>query len=411
MSDSLSRRQFLRSSTAAATLAVAAPRLALGGQDEGKKPAPLPRRALGRSGVQVPILNLGTSQSLDTRLLNTVYDHGVHYFDTADCYENGNSERAIADWFGKSGKRQDIFLVTKDHPKTPDEWVQMVDHRLEALQVDHIDMFFIHALGDGGGYGGYPIEFEGGKDWPKSKEWAAAADKMKKSGKVKLVGFSTHCKPIERRIALLDNAAQGGWVDALMVATDPRLIRTNDDLNRALDACHKAGVGLISMKEVRGGLAHVKEDFPEFKDKGLTPHTAVLAAIWSDERFTTICSHMDNIKKVQQNADAARDFKPLTGDELGAVHRMLHDHPRRFCHGCDGSCHQAAGTQTAFADIARYLSYYEEDGRREEARALYAALPPEQRDWSDANLCAASRACVGGLDMRDILTRAAQKLA
>ena len=234
---------------------------------------------------------------------------------------------------------------------------------------------------------------------------------MKKSGKIKFAGFSTHCEPIERRIALLNNAAEGGWVDAIMVAADPHVIRTNADFSKALDACHKAGVGLISMKECRGGLAHIKEDFPEFKAKGLTPHTAVLSAIWSDERFATICSHMDSIKKIKQNADAARNFTPLTGDELGAVHRMLDEHPRRFCHGCDGSCRDAGGTQTAFADIARYLAYYEEDGRRDEARALFAALPAEQREWSQADLCAASRACVGRLDFRDILNRADEKLA
>ena len=77
----------------------------------------------------------------------------MHYFDTADCYEGGNSERAIAEWFSKTGKRKDIFLVTKDHPKSPDEWVAMIDKRLEVLQVDQVDLFFLHGLGDSGGFG------------------------------------------------------------------------------------------------------------------------------------------------------------------------------------------------------------------------------------------------------------------
>lgn len=411
MSTDVSRRGFLRSGAAVATLAATARGLALPGEEKGKTAGSMPRRKLGRTGAEVPILNLGAGKPPDTRLLNAAYDEGVRYFDTADCYGDGASEKVIGEWFAKTGHRKDVFLVTKDHPKSPDEWVAMIDKRLKALQTDQVDLFFIHALGDIARLGNYGEAAEGGKDWPKSAEWAAAAQKMKDTGKIKLAGFSAHCRPLECRIALLNNAAAGGWVDAIMVAADPHLIRTNDEFDKALDNCHKAGVGLICMKEVRGGLAHIKEDFPEFKDKGLTPHTAVLSAIWSDGRFASICSHMDNLKKLKENAAAARNFKPLTGDELGAVHRMLRDHRGSFCHGCDGSCQRAAGTQTAFADIARYLSYYEEDGRRDEARALFAALSPEQRDWSDADLAAASRACVGGLDMRDILTRAARKLA
>ena len=411
MSEELSRRGFLRSAAAAATLAAAVPSQTQAEDQAGQTADAMPRRKLGRTGVEVPILNLGTGTPADARLLNAAYDEGVRYFDTADCYANGASEKMIGEWFANTGRRNDVFLVTKDHPKTPDEWVAMIDKRLEVLRTEQVDLFFIHALGDIAGLGNYGEAAEGGKDWPKSAEWAAAARKMKKSGKIKLAGFSAHCRPLEYRIALLNNAAAGGWVDAIMVAADPHLIRTNDQFNKALDNCHEAGVGLICMKEVRGGLAHIKDDFPEFKDKGLTPHTAVLSAVWSDGRFASICSLMDNIKKLKENAAAARNFKPLTGDELGAVCRMLQDHRRTFCHGCDGSCQRAAGTQTAFADIARYLSYYEEDGRRAEARALFAALAPQQRDWSRADLRAASRACVNKLDFPDILTRAAEKLA
>src|SRR5687768_16400400 len=57
----------------------------------------LPRRPLGKTGVDVTILNLGTwrSPGLD-RLLRFAYAHGVRYFDTAKSY---GSEPAIARWF------------------------------------------------------------------------------------------------------------------------------------------------------------------------------------------------------------------------------------------------------------------------------------------------------------------------
>ena len=49
----------------------------------------------------------------------------------------------------------------------------------------------------------------------------------------------------------LENAARGGWVDAIMVAVDPLLVRENKALNEALDAAHGADIGLVSMKEMR----------------------------------------------------------------------------------------------------------------------------------------------------------------
>ena len=412
MPEPVSRRDFLRTGAAVAATAAAAPALAGEPEDE-LKVNPVPRRKLGRTGVEVPILNVGAIQGHDTRMFNLAYENGLHYFDTARAYANGNHEKTIAEWFNKTGRRKDIFLVTKDLPGTPDEWVTMLDDRLEALQVDQVDAFFIHALGDVGQSVGdaYPAEEEGGKDWPARAEWGAAAKKMKESGKVRFVGFSAHCVPVERRTALLNNAAKGGWVDAVMVSADPNLICTNDEFNRALDNCFKAGVGLISMKQHRIGLPYIKKIFPEYQAKGLNAYTALLHALWSDERFASICSSMGNAKQLKENADAARAFKPLTKEELGAVHRMLDEHRHTCCHGCDGSCQRAAGTQTAFADIARYLSYYEQDGKRSEARTLFAALTPEQRDWSGAHLQAASRACVNKLDFQDILTRAAQKLA
>ncbi|MFH0982264.1 MAG: aldo/keto reductase [Planctomycetota bacterium] len=401
----VSRREFLKVGAATAAVATTAGPLTVRGEEPQEKNRPLPRRRLGRSNVEVTILNQGTAFDIGERHLNLLHEEGVRCLDLADCYENGKSERTVGEWLNQNGRRKEYVLVTKDHPFTPDQWVEMLDRRLKNAKQDYIDLYFIHALGDDE----YPLEAS--VDWPKDPEWAKAADRIKKSGKARLVGFSSHCNPIERRTALLNNAAQGGWMDAIMLAVNPSLVRENAEFNKALDACHKAGVGLISMKESRGGLPGIKEVFPEFETRGLTPVGAILTAMWTDERFTTICSHMDNITKLKENAATARDFKPMTTAELDAVQRMLAVHPRGYCVGCDGSCRRAAGTQTAFSDIARHLCYYEENGDRARARRLFAALPPEARDWSQADLAAASKACVSKLDFERILARAAEKLA
>ncbi|MCP4589631.1 MAG: aldo/keto reductase [bacterium] len=406
-SNETSRREFLRAGAAAAAAASVAPAVAMGA-DQPAKPKGLPVRKLGRTGVDVTILNQGSAFSIGARHLNIMHEEGVRYIDTADCYKGGRAERACGEWLNQSGHRKEYFLVTKDHPQTPDEWVTMLDRRLENAQQDYVDLYFLHGMGDAG-FGRFPMPAS--QLWPKQKAWAKAAERIKKSGKAKFVGLSTHCNPITARTQLLNNAVKGGWVDAIMVAVTPTLLREDAKFNKAIDACAKADIGLISMKESRGGLAGIEKIFPEFKARGLSPVTAVLTAMWTDERFATICSHMDNIEKLKENATAARNFKPMTATELTAVHQMMDGHAKGFCIGCDGSCRRAAGTETAFSDIARYLCYCEENGDREGARQLFAALPPAARDWSKADLRAASEACCSKLDFESILARAAEQLA
>ncbi len=407
---SVSRRDFVRSSAAAAAAAVAFPALA---SDQGKggdppkagAPAVLPKRKLGRTGIEVTILSQGAGYATNLRHLNMMHTLGIRYVDTAKVYLKGASERTLAEWFQKTGHRKEYFLVTKDLPRTPEEFVRMVDERCEALKTDYIDLFFLHALGDDDYYSGL-------KDiaWFTDNEWLKATEKVRKSGKVRLLGFSMHTDPIDVRIGMLNAAAKGGWVDAVMVAADPTLIRENAEFNKALDACHKAGIGLVSMKQGRG-VEKIKDVFPTFKDKGLTPHTAVLSAMWTDERFASVCSQMKNLEELRENATAAKNFKPLTKEELGSVNTMLRQGERTFCAACDGSCRRAAHTPANLNKIARYVSYAEEDGRVYEARELLRALPPQDRDWSGADLAAATHACKCKLDFSRIVNRAEELLA
>ncbi len=400
----VSRRTFLK---AGATTAAAAglPTAVWGDDAPPRASGPLPERVLGRTGRKVSILNLGTAGTTAPRFLNAAYEAGIRYIDTADCYQSGESEKAVGEWLTDGGRRKELFVVTKDHPKTPDEWVEMVDRRLEVLRTDYIDMFFLHGLGAGYVGGGD----EKDRDLPKQKEWGAAADKMKRSGKVHFVGFSTHTM-VPLRIALLNNAAAGGWVDAIMVAYDPKLVKENAEFNKALDACHAAGVGLICMKEMRA-VADAPKFLPQFKEMGLTSHQAVLHAVWSDERVASICSAISNVKILEENSAAARSYKPLDGKQAEAVVDFYNRYAVAYCNGCDGLCQRAGKTHAALNDITRFLSYFERDGARDEARKLYAALAPAERDWRGADLAAASAACMSNLDFAALLARAEEKLA
>jgi predicted aldo/keto reductase-like oxidoreductase len=396
----LNRRGFLEAgagSLAAATILGQTP-THVAAQDAPKtNSAVLPRRALGRTGVDVTILNLGTWRSVGLdRILRFAWANGVRYIDSAQSY---GSEPAIGRWLQSNPEiRKQIFLTTKFHPHAIGDMVAQVDERLEQLKTDYLDLFFFHGLSSSQ------------VDWPKSKEMKDAVEAIKKTGKVKFVGFSTHDP---RRAEQLMNAAEGGFIDVIMIQNNPWLAE-QAPINRALDACHKRGIGLVSMKQIAGqsDQKELQKRMPaDLKEKGLSPFQALLHAIWSDERFSTCCVSMRNTDQVRENAEAARTFKPLTRAQIERLRDAWIASGPTFCASCDGSCSRAAGTEAELGNLTRMLTYHEHHGYRDEARRLYAALPESARDWTGADLEAARQACPNRLDFAALLPRAEKLLS
>jgi predicted aldo/keto reductase-like oxidoreductase len=392
------RREFIQAgaaATAAATVLTQAAE-ATQAQVDGKKTqsqkAPgLPRRVLGKTGVEVTILNEGTWRapgSLD-RLLRHAYSRGVRYFDTAASY---GTEDRFKRWFAAMPEvRKEIFLATKDHVEEPREMLRRLDHRLAALGTDYIDLLFFHALGSGQ------------VDWPRSKAMKDAAEALKKTGKVRFVGFSTHDA---KRPEQLQAAAEGGFIDVIMLQFTPWLDKSSP-LSRALDACHARNIGLVSMKQMAGHVlkqVHVKS--PVLMERGLNAHQGLLTAIWSDERISATCVAMTNTNQINQNSDAARRFEPLKQAEIDQLRDAVLAAGPMMCADCDGRCGLAAGTSARLGDLTRFLTYHEHHGLRRQAREGYADLSRAERDWRDADLDAAREACPNKLNFAQLLPEA-----
>jgi len=394
------RRGFLQTGAIATASALTMATTSHAAPDTAKT-AMLPRRTLGKTGAEVTILNLGTWQSpgLD-RLLRFAYASGIRYFDTADCY---GSEPAIARWLQQTPEiRKQIFLVTKDHPNTPRQLIAQLDERLAALRLDQVDLFFIHGIGRD--YGSDSLA------WPKSKELKETIEAIKKSGKARFVGFSCHDP---RRAEYLQAAAAGGFIDAIMLQYTPWLEK-DAPLNRALDVCHKRGIGLISMKQVAGQsniLREVPKRAPDLVAKGLSPYQALLHAIWTDERIASSCVSMRNLDQIRANTQAAMSFTPMKQAEIEQLRDASLAAGPTFCADCDGRCARAAGTPAALGDLTRLLTYHDHHGYRGEARRLYAALPESERNWQGADLEAARQACPNRLDFAALLPRVDRHLA
>jgi predicted aldo/keto reductase-like oxidoreductase len=396
-SSSLDRREFLQAgamaTAAAASLAGAtAPAQAAAQEAQeqaSKNKAVLPTRVLGKTGAKVTILNQGTvgQPAALERLLRYAYREGVRYFDTAEGYKN--AEVIFHDWFeAEPSVRKNIFLATKSGVGRPEQMLPKVDQRLKRLGVDHIDLLFFHGLG------------RGQVDWPKSKEMKEACEAIKKTGKVSFVGFTTHDAMIAEQIA---NAAEGGFVDVIMLKFDPWL-KKDSALNKALDACAEKNIGLVSMKQISGqALKVTSERVPSLKARNLTPVQGLLHAIWTDERFASACVTMRNNDQSIEDADAARRFEPLKQAELDELRAAVLAAGPTLCPNCDGRCSRAAGTKALLGDLARIYTYHEDNGIRAHARECYAELADHERDWQSADLEAAREACHNKIDFARIL--------
>ena len=432
------RREFLQVGAAATalTLGAGAPGVA---QDQPK--ATLPTRKLGKTGVDVTILNVGTGgwkgAAGAQNLLRSAYTQGIRYIDTAKAY---GTEPDVARFFkAVPDARKDTFVVTKDTPKTPKDLIRQLDERLAALQLDYVDLFFFHGLGDQHGTDTC-LEFL------KGKEFRETADAIRKSGKAKFVGFSCHHPDLA---IILEAAAKANVVDAIMVkysAFAPK----DHPFNKALDACHAKDIGLISMKQLLGSteflgsmadmmkgldpkateeqqlkamtakmqstegarLKAVAEKMPaSLKQKGLAPYEMLLHAIWTDERISSCCVSLKNVDQIAEGAHAARTFEPLKAAELDEIRKLYLASNPTHCALCDGSCARAAGTKAELGDLARFLAYHEHNGNRAEARRLYASMDEQARDWKGADLEAARAACPNHLNFSELLPKVDEYLA
>lgn len=391
------RRAFLQATTTAGAALAAQPGLASLMQTDA-----LPRITLGKTGEQVTRLGMGTSWTVQPSFVQAAIFAGVTYIDTAEGYENGNSEKTLGEVIERTGKRKDVFLVSKNSSYRrnvdPAVFEDRLNRSLERLRTDYVDAYYLHGLtGEQ-----IPMLFD-----PAVK---GAFEALKKAGKIRFAGLSCHDA---RLVEVVEAAARCGWLDQIMIQYNFRTMGA-DDLRRAVDAASKANLGLIAMKTQGGAeaatLAQVKGQprLAGFLAKGSTVPQAAIKAVLADERFQVVVSEMTNRQHLRENMAAFT--APLNAKEA----RLLEEHRQKtahlYCHGCGHRCEPAAGG-VAIADTLRFLRYHDSYGKRARARALYQELPPERRNLARADLAAAERACPHGLPIIALLDKASRVLA
>ena len=387
----ITRRELLELGGLAASTALL-PRSLLGADQAMPQ---VPRRVLGKTGQQVPILLLGGASGFDPRFDPKIAEalrYGANYIDAADCYAGGRCETSVGAFHQRARNRAALWITSKSDKHDPDGFARTLDDSLKSLQTDYVDMYFLHGLTDARYL---------------SPELAATVDRLKKTGKMRHFGFSCHGGNV---VELLQKAASLPWVETVMFRYNFRQYGDRE-LNAAMDAAHRSGVGLIAMK-TQGSEAGFRDAWKKFEQTGKwNKYQAVLKAVWADERISAAVSDMDTFEKLRANLDAALDRNALSQAERSALERYAADTRSLACDGCDHICGPAVAAPVRIGDTLRFLMYHDVYGQPEKARRLFQALPAEAQRLAGVDFAPANRACPHGVDVAGLMLRAHEVLA
>ncbi len=359
----------------------------------------MPRRKMGKTGVKVSCLALGTITNLIDKqiVLQTALRWGVDYWDTARGYANGNSELGIGKFLSKNPQvRKRLFLVTKaSGAKIAEDVERYLQASLKRMNTKYIDLFYgVHVLNN----------ISQLKD--KLKPWAESA---KKRGLIKYFGFSTHSNMAQNLAA----AAKLDWIDGILVRYNFRL-RHDAKMQAAIEACHKAGIALTAMK-TQALPMKTEEDrklAEHFLQRGFTEGQAKIKAVLEDRRFSSACVGMYNVGVLTENVAAVLDKTRLTQADRNVFKEYARATCDGYCAGCAYICDSSLPNVPYVSDIMRYLMYYNSYGDKERARGLFAQIPAGARNrlLSTDYRLAESR-CPQHLPIAELVAEAVSKLA
>ena len=377
LESTVNRRDFLKLAGAATVGSIIDP---FGRTTAADQPTPVPTRPFGNTGINVPVLSFGGSLYLPQLMLRQAVRWGVTYWDTANSYMGGNSEKRIGKYFTSVPQdRKKIFLVTKSHAWTTEEMSADLDESLRRMNTGYVDLFFVHGISS--------ID-EMDDD---QRRWG---EKKKAEGKIRLFGFSTHYNMEQ---CLLD-ASHLGWIDAIMMTYNYRLMHT-DDMRRAVDACADAGIGLTAMKTQGGRSYYSSEDATQemsnrFAAKGFTTGQAKLKAVWENRQIASICSEMPNMKLLLENVAAALNRTRLSSDDQQHLQRYAQLTRSGYCAGCGQICEKAIDSGVPISDAMRFMMYGRSYGDWHRAAHHFHLIPEKtRRIMADLNYSHAEQAC------------------
>lgn len=264
----------------------------------------LPTRPLGKTGVDVSILCLGgwhvgslKDDAESIRIMHAAIDEGVTFFDNAWDYHDGYSEEVM----GKAlagGKRDKVFLMTKNCARDARGTRQHLEDSLRRLQTDVIDLWQFHEC-----------NYDNDPDWIVEQGGLAEALKARQEGKVRFLGFTGHKSPH----IFLKMLPLHAW-DTCQLPVNVCDYHYRSSIHEVIPELHRRGVAPIGMKSLGGGN---KESGGRFIEAGIaTPDECIRFSL--GQSISTLVVGVDSMDVLRQDLEIARRG-PMGADEAAAL--------------------------------------------------------------------------------------------
>lgn len=380
----MKRRNFLRSGLAGAAGLAVLDRTAIAGNlDKGRNE--IIYRTLGKTGLQVPVVSFGVMRSDNSALVKAARDAGIRMFDTAHGYMNGRNEEMLGGFFS-TVPRDSFIIATKIKPAgvdqrtgipsretTAEDFLAKFDLSLKRLKMDYVDILYMHAVDS--------------VEMVRHKETVNAMLDLKKKGKVRFIGISTH----KNEPLVINTMAEDGLWDVVLTSYNFKQTYLSD-MNSALDAAGKAGIGVVAMKTMAGG--------------------------WLDKEKTRAVNSQAALKWVLSNSNVHTTIPGITAfDQLTADIQVMSDitltaaekddilaggsFQGLYCNACS-NCKPGCPNNLPIPELMRAYMYAYGYGNLGMASEIITETAVKSDPCSGCVSCTAS--CIKGFNIREKIT-------
>jgi predicted aldo/keto reductase-like oxidoreductase len=370
----LKRRSFLK--WGAAGLAGLAVNPASGNPAGRQQPAALANknkfviRTLGSTGLKLPVVSMGVMNSDNPNLVRAALDRGIVFLDTANGYQRGRNETMIGEVI--KGRPRDSFVIATKVPAegTAEEYIRNFEISLRRLGLDYVDILHVHDCSSKQAVMFEPV--------------LNALEKIKKDGKARFVGVSTHSNEAE----VIRAVAEGKSHDVVLTAYNFRQ-RNREDIRKAIAEAAGTGIGIIAMKTQAG----------RFWDKARQQPINMKAALkWvlNDPNVTTAIPGMTTFDQLDLDLSVMEELA-LTEQEKKDLQLEVAS-AGLYCQQC-GQCLSACPESLPLPSLMR--SYMYAYGYRNLA-AAYDLLQELDLPSNPCGTCISCTVrCVQGFDVAD----------
>jgi aryl-alcohol dehydrogenase-like predicted oxidoreductase len=267
----------------------------------------IPTRPLGNTGVNVSIICLGgwhigqpaIGDAEAIRIMHTAIDEGVNFFDNAWDYHEGRSEEIMGQALAAEGRRQKVFLMTKNCGRDAATTREHLEDSLRRLKTDAIDLWQFHE-----------INYDNDPEWVVERGALSEAIKAQKAGKVRFLGFTGHKAP---HIFLKMLGIHDWTTCQLPVNVCDYFYRSS--IHEVLPHLQKKHVAAIGMKSMGGGNLEVGGRI--VAGGVASPDECIRFSLSQD--ISSLVVGIDSMKVLMQDIRIAREFAPMTRVETDAL--------------------------------------------------------------------------------------------